>query len=144
MDSQIDASLQNQNLRTDLRRVAKRIRKSARKSQKAVHFTHIIGINLCRLALGGQTVKKTCVYLRPNLSSTKVHASHASGWSNETNASPFGQSFIHVRFLSCVISLIHVRVLSCGISLRPCLYGEVGPGTRGIQKNRLCDILKTE
>ena len=30
-DSQVDASLQNQNLRTDLRWVAKRIRKSARK-----------------------------------------------------------------------------------------------------------------
>ena len=42
-DSQVDASLQNQFLRTDLRRVAKRIRKSARESQKAVHFTHIIG-----------------------------------------------------------------------------------------------------
>ena len=35
--------LQDQNLRTDLRRVAKRIRKSTRKSQKAVNFTHIIG-----------------------------------------------------------------------------------------------------
>ena len=43
MDSQVDASLQNKNLCTDLRRVAKRIRKSARKSQKAVNFTHIIG-----------------------------------------------------------------------------------------------------
>ena len=42
-DSQVNASLRNQNLRTDLRRVAKRIRKSARKSQKAVNFTHIIG-----------------------------------------------------------------------------------------------------
>ena len=38
-DSQVDASLQNQNLRADLRRVAKRIRKS----QKAVTFSHIIG-----------------------------------------------------------------------------------------------------
>ena len=38
-NSQVDASLQNQNLHTDLRRVAKRIRKS----QKAVNFTHIIG-----------------------------------------------------------------------------------------------------
>ena len=37
------ASLQNRNLRTDLRRVAKRILKSAPKSQKAVNFTHIIG-----------------------------------------------------------------------------------------------------
>ena len=35
----------------------------------------LLAINLCRLALGGQTVKKTCVYLRPNLSSTKVNAS---------------------------------------------------------------------
>ena len=39
---QVNASLLNQNLRTDVRRVAKRIRKSARKSQKAVNFTHII------------------------------------------------------------------------------------------------------
>ena len=38
-DSQVNASLQNQNLRTDLRRVAKRIRKS----QKVVNFAHIIG-----------------------------------------------------------------------------------------------------
>ena len=37
MDWQADASLQNQNLYTDLRRVAKRIRKS----QKAVNFTHV-------------------------------------------------------------------------------------------------------
>ena len=42
-DSQVNASLQNQNLRTDLRKVAKWIRKSARKSQKAVSFTHIVG-----------------------------------------------------------------------------------------------------
>ena len=40
--TQVNTSLQNQNLRTDLRRVAKRIRKSACKSQKAVNFTHII------------------------------------------------------------------------------------------------------
>ena len=46
-------------------------------------------INLCRLALGGQTVKN-CVYLHPNLSLTKVYTSprkstqvHASGWPNE-------------------------------------------------------------
>ena len=41
--TQVNASLQNQNLRTDLLRVAKRIRKSVRKSQKTVNFTHIIG-----------------------------------------------------------------------------------------------------
>ena len=43
MDSQVYASLQNQNLRTDLRRVAKQIRNSASKSQKTVNFTYIIG-----------------------------------------------------------------------------------------------------
>ena len=32
-------------------------------------------INLCPLKFGGQTVKKTCVDLRTNLSSTKVSAS---------------------------------------------------------------------
>ena len=55
--------------------------------------------------------KKTCVYLHPNLSSTKVHASprkslqvHASGWSNETQvknlrrlASPFCQGFMTLK-----------------------------------------------
>ena len=41
--TQVNASLQNQNLRTDLRRVAKRIHKSAHKSKKAVNLTHIIG-----------------------------------------------------------------------------------------------------
>ena len=43
MDSQVKASLQNQNLCTDLQRVAKQIRKSACKSQKAISFTHIFG-----------------------------------------------------------------------------------------------------
>ena len=64
MDSQVDASLQNQNLRRDLRRVAKLFTSglvSSRKSQKAVNFTHVQMtcdfINLCRLALGGQMEK---------------------------------------------------------------------------------------
>ena len=36
----------------------------------------LLAINLCRIALGGQTVKKlSYVYLRPNLRSTKVNAS---------------------------------------------------------------------
>ena len=59
-----------------------------------------LAINLCRLALGGQTVKN----LRPNLSSTKVNASQrkssqvlASGWPNETQverkSQTFGQGF---------------------------------------------------
>ena len=57
MDSQVNTSkLQNQNLHMDLQRVAKRIRKSAHKLQKAVNFTHIISY-LCGLALGGQMVK---------------------------------------------------------------------------------------
>ena len=59
------------------------------------HFSNdrLLAVNLSRLALGGQTVKKTCVYLRPNVSSTKVNASphksmqvDASGWPNETQA----------------------------------------------------------
>ena len=56
----------------NLRRVAKRIRKSARKSQKAVKFhayhwlirfynNRLLTINLCQLALGGQTVKDLCL-----------------------------------------------------------------------------------
>ena len=42
-DSQVDASFQNQNLRTDLRWEAKRIRRlaSSRNSHKVVNFTHI-------------------------------------------------------------------------------------------------------
>ena len=41
-----------------------------------MHFydSRLLAINLCRLALAGQTVK-TCIYLHPNLSSTKVNAS---------------------------------------------------------------------
>ena len=41
--TQVNTSLQNQNLCTDLRRVAKQIRKSVRKLQEAVNFMHIIG-----------------------------------------------------------------------------------------------------
>ena len=65
MDSQVNASqrkIANQNLRTDLRRMAKRIRKSARKSQKNCKFhahwlmrfynNRLLAINLCQLALG--------------------------------------------------------------------------------------------
>ena len=56
--------LQKQKLRTDLRRMAKRIRKSPRKCKfHAYHWlmrfynNGLLAINLCRLALGGQTVK---------------------------------------------------------------------------------------
>ena len=63
---QVDTSFQNQILRTDLRWVAKRIRKSARKftqvakSHEFHAYTvdlHQLAINLRRLALGGQNVK---------------------------------------------------------------------------------------
>ena len=44
--------------------------------------------------------KKTCVYLRPNLTSTKVNASprkssqvNASGWPNETQVNGIGQNY---------------------------------------------------
>ena len=56
----------------------------------------LLAINSCRLALGGQTVK-SCVYLRPNLSSTKVNASPCKSsqvdasrhkWVAKRNASP--------------------------------------------------------
>ena len=53
MDLQIDqvgASSQNQNLRTDVRWVAKWIRNSPKLQKR-------LAIDFCRLALGGQTVK---------------------------------------------------------------------------------------
>ena len=89
IDSQVDSSQRqvrkNQNLHTDLRWVAKQIPKSARKLQKAVHFTHIVGqcifitidylrltcVDLCWVAKW----LKICICLRPNLSSTKVNTS---------------------------------------------------------------------
>ena len=91
----------------DLRRGAKRIRKSACKSQKCRKFhayhwlmcfynNRLLAINLCRLALGGQTVK----ILRLLASKFELDQSqrksamqvHASGWPSEIerklNASP--------------------------------------------------------
>ena len=52
---QVDSSFQSQILRTDLRWVAKR----KRKSQRAVNFAQVqrLAMSLCRLALGSQTVK---------------------------------------------------------------------------------------
>ena len=67
----------------------------------------LLAINLCRLALGGQTVK----HLRPNLSSTRVHASRRK-WVAKRNASwtpvqnlrrlanPFGQGLIYMAAFS--------------------------------------------
>ena len=79
--TQDNASWQNHNLRTDLRRAAKRIRKSAPKS-----INDQIAINLCRTA---QLAKrwKTCVDFRANLSSIK---DHANGWSTEKNCIDLG------------------------------------------------------
>ena len=65
--TQVNGSLQNQNLRMDLRRVAK-LRKLAHKSNKSRKFhayhwlmrlynNRLPAINLCRLALVGQTVR---------------------------------------------------------------------------------------
>ena len=49
---------------------------------------------LCRLALCGQTVKKTCVYLCPNLSSTKVNASR---WPNKTQVELKSKICVNLR-----------------------------------------------
>ena len=81
--SQVNVSLQDQNLRTDLRWVGSRVT-SSRKSQDDLRWVAKRG--------------KTLVDLRTNLSSTKVNA---IGWPNETQvenclrrlASPFGQRF---------------------------------------------------
>ena len=58
-DDASQGKLANQNLRMDLRWVAKRIRKFTQvaKSRKFHAYTVDFAINLCRLAMGGQTVK---------------------------------------------------------------------------------------
>ena len=83
---QVNASLQNQNLRTDLRWVAKRIRKSARKFTQVAKSRkfHVYTVDLRSICIDLHWVAKqwkTCVDLRTNLSSTKADA---SGWPNET------------------------------------------------------------
>ena len=67
------------NLRTDYQRVAKRIHQSARKAQKAVHFTHIQTCDqlvfVCFVPPPPPKKKrkrKTCVNLRTNLSSNHI------------------------------------------------------------------------
>ena len=52
--------------------------------------------NLCPLALGGQTVKKTCIYLRPiwaRSKSTQVGGQTKRNQNLRRLASPFGQGF---------------------------------------------------
>ena len=67
-DSQVDASFQNQNLRTDLRWEAKRIRRlaSSRNSHKVVNFTHIqmacdqLNVSTCVGWSNGEKRASTC------------------------------------------------------------------------------------
>ena len=71
---QVDGSLQNQYLRMELRWVAKRIRKSARKLQ--IFYAHTDDLQSTCIDLRWVAKRwKTCVDLRANLSSTKVDAS---------------------------------------------------------------------
>ena len=121
--SQVNVSLQDQNLRTDLRWVGSRVT-SSRKSQDDLRWVAKRG--------------KTLVDLRTNLSSTKVNA---IGWPNETQvenclrrlASPFGQRFRVIlavalldisNLISSLISVIfpeHRNVFRCiDISLYLC------------------------
>ena len=76
---QVDASLQNQNLRTDLRWAAKRNQSRLASSRKSRKY-HAYTVDL-----------STCVDLPTNLSSTKVNTSqrksNASGWPNELHLS---------------------------------------------------------
>ena len=74
-DSRVDASLQNQNLRTDMRWVAKRIRKS----QKVVNF-ELIQLNCDQRWPNGEKLASTCVRIWARPKSTQVIA---SGWPNE-------------------------------------------------------------
>ena len=53
----------------------------------------LLAINLCRLALGGQTVKNLCpIWAQPK--STQVHA---SGWPNETQVERKSQTCVDLR-----------------------------------------------
>ena len=81
-DSQVNA---NRNLRTDLRWVAKRIRKWVRKFTQVTKTCNFQAytVDLRSTCVDLRWVAKrwkTCVDLRTNLSSTKVNA---SGWPNE-------------------------------------------------------------
>ena len=104
---QVSASLPNQNLHMDLWRVAKRIRKMARKLQKVVNFMLIqLTCNqLVSTCVGWPPKKQELVSnLLMNLSTTKVSASERkwvakwnASWTQVKNlhwlASPFVQGF---------------------------------------------------
>ena len=91
-------SLQNQNLRTDVRWVAKRIRKSARKFTQVPKFVNYTLV-----------LASTCVGISARPKSLHVHASQRK-WAAKRNvswtqveylrrfASPFGQSFTFLWF----------------------------------------------
>ena len=103
-DSQVDASLQNQNLSTDLRWVAKRIRKSAlkftqvAKSQNFHAYTDDLRSTCDQLPLGGETVK-TCVDLRSNIAARSKSAHvHTIGSPNETQVERKSKTCVDVSF----------------------------------------------
>ena len=108
-DSEVDASRQNQNLRTYLRRVAKRICKSAckftqvAKSRNFRAYYYTVDLRSTCVDLRGQT-KPSCVDLRTNWSSAQSQrkSRQVGGQTNRKlnarrklvrcNARPFGQT----------------------------------------------------
>ena len=88
--SQVNAGLPNHNLRTDLRWVAKRVRKSTRKFTQVAKSRqfHAYTVDLRSTCVGLRWVAKrfkTCVDLRTNWTSTKVIATHRK-WMAKRNA----------------------------------------------------------
>ena len=132
----------------DTRRVAKRIRKSVHKSQKSHKFhayhwlmcfynNRLLAINLCRLALGGQTVKNLHLLASKfelDQSQHKYMQVVASGWPNEMQIERKSKTCINLRV--CLARALNERklpfedktlndvfqVLSCSIVLPECWY----------------------
>ena len=108
---QVNASLQNQKLahglvkgvQTDSQvglQVAKNCKFHAYHWLMHFYNNRLLVINLCRLALGGQTVKD----LHPNVRSTKANASRCksmqvdtSGWPNKTQVERKSKTCIDLR-----------------------------------------------
>ena len=86
----------------------------------------LLAMNSCWLTLGGQTAK-TCIYLRSNLSSTKVNESprksmqvDASGWPNETQ--------VERRSKACMDLRVHLARALVSVFLFPfyfCVCGSL-------------------
>ena len=101
-NSQVDAS-QRKFAKPEIAYGLAKVGSQVAKSRK--FHARLLAISLCRLALGGQTVKKLASKFeldRSQRKSTRVVASPHSGWQNETQvqnlrrlASPFGQGFKH-------------------------------------------------